>query len=541
MIWKFPIATVSSAYAANVLAVVSTCDETFGVPANSSCGFGRSRLVVGHAGVLAPDRVGGLAAELDARDERVAERAGVELEGRVELVLEEGLRALGGDLVARHLDLVERRLRRRRPRQARLGDAAVAVVAGVAGLVADRDVGRELVREADRAHVGARVEEGAVLEAVVVGAVDRRRLVEVPGDAVVGDVPGGEVEVRQSQLGRAVEAERDRRRDAPAAILRDVAAGDVVLVAHGGQLERRAGAERGNRLVDVGRDAVGLGRADEELGAQRGLHRRELRRLVDDAARGSAAELRGGGSLEDFDLLEMEGVAVVAAEVAHPVDVDVVARREAAQREGVALEAALARGDRNAGHVAQRFAQRRVGLLLHELLRDDADGLGRVEQRLRELRRDVEGRLAGHDHGLRRVERQLGQVGGLESEADGRADEKLLERDLDGHDSGDAGGGDLEEARVRNVDLDAGSRAIRLEHGAERTGGDLEPPHGKRRGRRGAGGGAVHGFRGERAGRGPHGGIGRKRSRRHPDGARPLPRLLLHRALAAHPVAPFTV
>ncbi len=195
--------------------VVSTCEETWRCRRTGRADSGAAGSSSGTPVYGAADRVGGLAAELDARDERVAERSGVELERRVELVLEEGLGALGGDLVARHLDLVERRLRRRRARQPRLGDAAVAGVAGVARLVPDRDVRRELVREADRAHVGARVEEGSVLEAVVVGAVDRRGLVEVPGDAVVGNVPGRQVEVRQRQLGRAVEAESDRRRDAP--------------------------------------------------------------------------------------------------------------------------------------------------------------------------------------------------------------------------------------------------------------------------------------------------------------------------------------
>ena len=83
--------------------------------------------------------------------------------------------------------------------------------------------------------------------------------------------------------------------------------------------------------------------------------------------------------------LQVERIAVVAAEVAHAVEVEVVARVEAAQCEAVALRAGLAGGEADAGHIAQRVAHRGDGLVLHQLLRDHADRLRRVEQRLRQL------------------------------------------------------------------------------------------------------------------------------------------------------------
>src|ERR1700687_1744840 len=76
---------------------------------------------------------------------------------------------------------------------------------------------------------------------------------------------------------------------------------------------------------------------------------------------------------------EVEGGAGVLAQVAHPVDVDIVAGREAAQGEVVALAPArLPRGQADAGHRPQRVAQGEHRALVEHLLRDDGDGLRRV-------------------------------------------------------------------------------------------------------------------------------------------------------------------
>ena len=83
--------------------------------------------------------------------------------------------------------------------------------------------------------------------------------------------------------------------------------------------------------------------------------------------------------------LQVERIAVVAAEVAHAVEVEVVARVESAQRQTVALSAGLARGQADAGDIAQRVAHRGDALILHQLLRDHGDRLRGIEQRLRQL------------------------------------------------------------------------------------------------------------------------------------------------------------
>src|SRR4029077_4363408 len=156
------------------------------------------------------------------------------------------------------------------------------------------------------------------------------------------------VEVADNEAGRAVEADAERRRHAPALAGDQVSARGVPLEAHQIQAQRGRVAEG---LVEVEGRAPLRSAAD---GAADLVERGELRRLadlVDDAAGRAAPEEDRRGPLEHLDRLEVEGVAGVLTEVAHPVDVDVVAGREAAQGEVVALAPArLARGQADAGH-----------------------------------------------------------------------------------------------------------------------------------------------------------------------------------------------
>ena len=92
-------------------------------------------------------------------------------------------------------------------------------------------------------------------------------------------------------------------------------------------------------------------------------------RLIHDAAGGAAAEGDRGRALQDIDVFVVERIAVVAAEIAHAVEENVVARGEAANGEVVALRAAFAGREADARHVAQRVAQRCRVLFLQELLR----------------------------------------------------------------------------------------------------------------------------------------------------------------------------
>ena len=73
------------------------------------------------------------------------------------------------------------------------------------------------------------------------------------------------------------------------------------------------------------------------------------------------------GPLRDLDLLDVERIARVAAEVADAVDEHVGPRAEAADRHLIAgRHAAFAGLERDAGDVAQHVAQRRRALLLDD-------------------------------------------------------------------------------------------------------------------------------------------------------------------------------
>src|SRR5262249_8311279 len=108
----------------------------------------------------------------------------------------------------------------------------------------------------------------------------------------------------------------------------------------------------------------------------------DLAFLVHDAAGGSAAESDGSGALDHVNTFVVKGVSEIAAEVAHSVEENVVARAEAADGEVVSLRAALAGRQADAGYVAQGIAQRVGALFLHDLLADYVDGLRRVLQKL---------------------------------------------------------------------------------------------------------------------------------------------------------------
>ena len=251
-----------------------------------------------------------------------------------------------------------------------------------------RDVLVEVVLEPERADVDVVVLVVAARDAVEALGVDLGRSPAQVRQTVVGQVVVALIEVAGDQAGGAVEPDGEGRCHAPALARDLVAAGGIALEAHQVQAQGSGAAEG---LVEVeGRASLGPAahRAADlvergELGG--------LADLIDDAAGRAAAEQHGGGALEHLDRLQVEGVAGVLAEVADPVDVDVVAGREAAEREVVTLTpAAFARGQADAGHGAERVAQGEHRALLQHLLRDDRDGLRGVLDGVREL---VEARL----------------------------------------------------------------------------------------------------------------------------------------------------
>src|SRR5262249_39460556 len=155
------------------------------------------------------------------------------------------------------------------------------------------------------------LQEVAVLEAVVAVALHRRGAVEQPGNSVIGNVVLGLMEVAEGGSGRRPEAERERRRQTEAPVLRDVAARDLRIVPHYVETERRAIAERGKRLIEVGRDASRLVRSHLHIAVEEAAFTRRFGALVERAARGAAAEGRGGRSFQHLHFLGVERVAIV--------------------------------------------------------------------------------------------------------------------------------------------------------------------------------------------------------------------------------------
>ncbi len=233
----------------------------------------------------------------------------------------------------------------------------------------------EIVLRAQGGDVVLGAEIVAFAEAVVVVVGDGSGLVEEPGNAVVGNVVRLLIEIAERKAGGGAQAEGEGGRHAVAAVEGDVAAGDSALGSHHVHAEGGALTQGGDGEVDVGGGAAGaIGAAIEGAGegAQQVGH---FGGLVDDAAGGTAAEGGRGGSLHDVDFLQIEGIAVVAAEIAHAIDVQIVARAEAANGQIVALRAAFAGGDADARDVAQGIAECGGVLLRHDLLADDVHGL----------------------------------------------------------------------------------------------------------------------------------------------------------------------
>src|SRR5690606_26543645 len=88
-----------------------------------------------------------------------------------------------------------------------------------------------------------------------------------------------------------------------------------------------------------------------------------------------ATGVGGGRPLRDFNLLEVEGVATVSAEIADAVDKEVIAGRKTANGNVIAGNpAALSGLDTDSGNIAKGVAQGRRSLVLHECFGDDLDG-----------------------------------------------------------------------------------------------------------------------------------------------------------------------
>src|SRR4051812_31483853 len=154
-----------------------------------------------------------------------------------------------------------------------------------------------------------------------------------------------------------------------------MASGDVAFITHHVETECGATAELRNKRIHVYGEAARLIRAEIESAGNEVVQFGSLGGLIDDAAGGSAAERYRRWSLENFNFFHIEGIAIVAAEITHAIDEEIIARAETADGEVIALRAAFTRRDTDTGNVAQRIAQRGDVLLFESFLRNDADGL----------------------------------------------------------------------------------------------------------------------------------------------------------------------
>ena len=96
-----------------------------------------------------------------------------------------------------------------------------------------------------------------------------------------------------------------------------VAARHPGVLPHGVEPKGGAGAERSHGGVDVRRDPLGPRIAEAQRAPPNRFDTWRLRREVDRAARRAATAERGRGSLDDLDLLEVERVPRVGADVPH--------------------------------------------------------------------------------------------------------------------------------------------------------------------------------------------------------------------------------
>src|SRR4029434_7644568 len=186
--------------------------------------------------------------------------------------------------------------------------------------------------------------------------------------------------VTEVHLGRRAKAQAESWSEALAGYFDMISVDDIDVVGHGVQTKSHRRAER---LIDVRgaaevRAASGASRAIVEA-----LELGSLADLVDDSAGGAPSEVDRCGSLEHFDVLNIEGVAEIGPLIAHAIQVHVVARAEAAQGKAVPLRAtSFTGGNTDAGNVAHRAAQGRRRLFVHDFSWHNGDGLGNVLDRL---------------------------------------------------------------------------------------------------------------------------------------------------------------
>src|SRR5262245_60557526 len=229
-------------------------------------------------------------------------------------------------------------------------------------------------------------------------AVNPHRFTVEKGKTVVRNIVLVLEKITEVHLSRRAKTQGESWSDSLAAHFDMIAIYDIGSLHHGVQAQSDRGGER---LVDIGGAAEESAAAGAQGPVVEALELGSLADLVDDPAGGAATEVYGRGSLEHFDVLNIEGVAEIGPLIAHAIQIHVVARAEAAQGEAVPLRTTgFTGGDTDAGNIAHRVAQARRRLFVHDFSWHNGDGLGDVLHRLRQtlqpqVRHDIRTILLG--------------------------------------------------------------------------------------------------------------------------------------------------
>src|ERR1041384_2829153 len=134
------------------------------------------------------------------------------------------------------------------------------------------------------------------------------------------------------------------------------------------------------RLVVIKSDTLSLISSEVQSPRHEAVEARSFCFLIHHTASRTASEGDSGWTLQHFNLVHVEGIAVVAAEVTHAIEEDVVASGKATDGQTITLCAPLAGGQADAGDVAQGVTQGSGTLVLNDVLRNDVDGLRSFHQ-----------------------------------------------------------------------------------------------------------------------------------------------------------------
>src|SRR5947209_1861267 len=145
------------------------------------------------------------------------------------------------------------------------------------------------------------------------------------------------MKVAESESGCGSQAQRERRGNPVPAVFGHITPRDAVDIAHSIQPKSCTRPELRDRDVDVYIRAPRPVSAAHEATGGEVLQPRCFAGLINNTSGRAAAECDGGRTLQNFYFLRIERIAIVAAEIAHAVNEQIVAGGEAADREVVSL------------------------------------------------------------------------------------------------------------------------------------------------------------------------------------------------------------